>query len=43
MSHGNVLSVEDSAEDVEHNGSIIWNYYKVDGAQSKQRGTKNSR
>ena len=35
MSNNNVLSVEDDAEVVEHTGSIIWNYYKVDGAQSK--------
>ena len=41
MSNNNVLSVEDDAEDVEHTGSIIWNYYKVDGAQSKRGGAKN--
>jgi hypothetical protein len=30
------------APDVEQTGSIIWNYYKVDGAQSKQGGAKNA-
>ena len=43
MSNDNVLSVEDYAEDVENTGSNIWNYYKVDGAQSKLGGTKNIR
>jgi hypothetical protein len=37
-----VLSVEEpDAEEAEHTGSIIWNYYKVDGAQSKLGGAKN--
>ena len=36
-----VLSVEDDAEDVEHTGSIIWNYYN--GDQSKWAGAKNIR
>ena len=31
----------DDVEDVEHTGSIIWNYYKFDGAQSKNGGAKN--
>ena len=29
---------QDHAEDVEHTGSIIRNYYKVDAAQSKRQG-----
>ena len=29
MSHDNVLSVEDDADDVENTGSNIWNYYKL--------------
>jgi hypothetical protein len=28
-------------DDVEHAGSIIWNYYKIDGAHSKNGGAKN--
>ena len=32
----NELSVEDNAEDAEHTGSIIWNYYKI--YQSKWGG-----
>ena len=43
MSNDNVLSVEDYAKDVENTGSNIWNYYKVDGAQSKWGGAKNIR
>ena len=43
MSNDIVLSVEDDAEDVENTGSIIWNYYKIDGAQSKRGGAKNIR
>ena len=45
----NVLSVPDDqpaaqdAQDVEQTGSIIWNYYKIDGVQSKQGGAKNVR
>ena len=35
-----MLSVEDDPKDVEDSGLIIWNYYKVDGAQSKQGGAK---
>ena len=31
----------DDVEDVEHAGSIIWNYYKIDGAHSKNGGAKN--
>jgi hypothetical protein len=30
------------APDVEQTGSIIWNYYKIDGAQSKQCSAKNA-
>ena len=41
MSSNNMLSVEDDAEDVENTGSKIWNYYEVDGDQSKREGTKN--
>ena len=40
MFNDNVLSVEDDPKDVEDSGLIIWNYYKVDGAQSKQGGAK---
>ncbi len=28
-------------EDVKHTGTIIWNYYKIDGAQSKNGGATN--
>ena len=43
----NVLLVPDAqdapvlAPDVEQTGSIIWNYCKIDGAQSKRGGAKN--
>ena len=30
-----MLAVVDDAEHVENTGPNIWNYYKVDGAQSK--------
>ena len=30
------------APDIEQTGSIIWNYYKIDGAQSKRGGVKNA-
>ena len=30
------------APDIEQTGSIIWNYYKIDGAQSKRGGAKNA-
>ena len=43
MSNDNELSVEDNAEDVENTGTNTWNYYKIDGAQSKLPGTKNIR
>ena len=43
LSNDNVLSVVDYAEHVENTGSNIRNYYKVDGAQSKQGGAKNIR
>ena len=36
MPNDNMLSVEDNDEDVENTGSNVWNYCKVDGAQSKQ-------
>ena len=35
--------VEDNAEDVEHTGSITWNYCKVDGAQSERGGASPAR
>ena len=31
----------DDVEDVEQAGSIIWNYYKIDGAHSKNGRAKN--
>ena len=37
------LSSQDpeAVEDIEQTGSIIWKYYKIDGAQSKRGGAKN--
>jgi hypothetical protein len=43
---GEVLSVldpEQGDEDIEQTGTIIWNYYKTVGAQSKSGGAKNIR
>ena len=38
-----VLLVPDAEdnEDIEATGSIVWNYYKIDGVQSKRGGAKN--
>ena len=38
-----VISRQDSEEneELELTGTIIWNYYKIDGAQSKKGGAKN--
>ena len=33
--------VAQRAEDIEATGSIVWNYYKIDGVQSKRGGAKN--
>jgi hypothetical protein len=43
MENDEVLSVQEpeADEDLEQKGSIIWNYYKVDGVQSKRGGAKN--
>ena len=35
-----VLLVAQDAEDIEATGSIVWNYYKIDGVQSKRGGAK---
>ena len=35
--------VAQDAEDIEATGSIVWNYYKIDGVQSKRGGAKNVR
>ena len=29
------------AEDIDATGSIVWNYYKIDGVKSKRGGAKN--
>jgi hypothetical protein len=39
-----VLSIPDPEqddEDIEHTGTIIWNYYKIVGVQSKKGRAKN--
>jgi hypothetical protein len=36
-----VQDPEDDDEDIEHTGTIIWNYYKSVGVQSIKGGSKN--